>query len=85
MVANLTEEQWKPIDAEIFTGRKIRAIKLYREVTGAGLKDAKDVIDERDAALRNSLPSSFQTPARTGCLGVILLAVGLFVSFKSFS
>ena len=32
-----------PIDAKIFAGRMIPAIKLYRMATGAGLKDAKDV------------------------------------------
>ena len=26
-------------------GRKIEAIKLYRETTGAGLKEAKDAVD----------------------------------------
>ncbi len=26
-------------------GRKIQAIKVYREATGAGLKDAKDAVD----------------------------------------
>ena len=34
-------------------GRKIEAIKLYRDVTGAGLKEAKDAVEalERDGAL----------------------------------
>jgi len=27
-------------------GRKIAAIKLYREQSGAGLREAKDVVDE---------------------------------------
>jgi len=27
------------------SGRKIQAIKAYREATGAGLKDAKDYVD----------------------------------------
>ncbi len=33
-------------------GRKIEAIKLYRDVTGAGLKEAKDAVEalERDGA-----------------------------------
>ena len=26
-------------------GKKIQAIKLYRDITGAGLKEAKDVVD----------------------------------------
>ncbi len=38
------------LDEEVRTladdGKKIEAIKLYRELTGAGLKEAKDAIDE---------------------------------------
>lgn len=30
-------------------GRKIEAIKTYREVTGAGLKEAKDAVDRLTA------------------------------------
>jgi large subunit ribosomal protein L7/L12 len=34
-------------------GRKIEAIKLYRDITGAGLKEAKDAVEalERDGSL----------------------------------
>jgi ribosomal protein L7/L12 len=31
------------------TGREIEAIKLYREATGAGLKEAKDAVDRMAA------------------------------------
>ena len=34
-----------PILRELWKGNKINAIKLYREQTGVGLKEAKDVID----------------------------------------
>ncbi|WP_194909350.1 ribosomal protein L7/L12 [Catenulispora rubra] len=33
-------------------GKKIQAIKLYREATGAGLKDAKDAVDTYERDLR---------------------------------
>lgn len=33
------------IGAKIAEGRMIEAIKLYREATGVGLKDAKDAVD----------------------------------------
>jgi hypothetical protein len=33
------------IQDEIAAGRKIQAIKLYRDVTGCGLKEAKDAIE----------------------------------------
>lgn len=39
-----------PVDDEIKTliaeGEKIKAIKRYREITGVGLKEAKDYIDK---------------------------------------
>jgi ribosomal protein L7/L12 len=35
-----------PVIDALQKGNKIQAIKLYREVTGAELKEAKDLIDE---------------------------------------
>jgi ribosomal protein L7/L12 len=35
-----------PVIEALQNGNKIQAIKLYREATGADLKDAKDLIDE---------------------------------------
>jgi ribosomal protein L7/L12 len=51
-------------------GRKIEAIKLYRERTGAGLKEAKDAVEALGI-----LP---EAGSRGGCLGVLalLLVVG---------
>jgi len=42
-------------------GRKIEAIKLYRDLTGAGLKEAKDAVEalERDG----SLPTTRDAPS----------------------
>ena len=33
------------VRAHLAAGRKIQAIKAYREQTGAGLKDAKDAVE----------------------------------------
>ena len=43
-------EQWPPYAAQEFErymqqGKKIEAIKIYREQTGVGLKDAKDAVE----------------------------------------
>ncbi len=44
------EEPKSPMEQQIVdlvhSGRKIAAIKLYREQTGAGLKEAKDAVEE---------------------------------------
>ncbi|NUQ99530.1 MAG: hypothetical protein HOY79_24250 [Streptomyces sp.] len=44
----LTEaEPWSDeVNALLRDGKKIQAIKVYREATGAGLKEAKDAVDK---------------------------------------
>jgi ribosomal protein L7/L12 len=57
----------------LVAGRKIAAIKLYRERTGSGLKDSKDAVEA--LASRHGIVA----PARSGCFGVLallLLVVG---------
>ena len=56
----LSNEQ--AIRDEIARGRKINAIKLYRESTGVGLKEAKDIVEAMAAAGRSSV-NAF-TPAQ---------------------
>lgn len=70
IVADATENQILELLA---AGRKIAAIKLYREQTGRGLKEAKDAVEA--LAAQHGIVS----PARSGCLGV--LAVFCVVSF----
>jgi ribosomal protein L7/L12 len=47
-------------------GRKIEAIKRYRQATNAGLKEAKDAVEA--LAQQRGI-----TPRRAGCLGVVAL------------
>jgi len=74
-----------PFENEIVSllkqGRKIAAIKLYREKTGVGLKEAKEFIEGLAANL------GIAAPSRSGCLSVILfLAVILTViAVRSFA
>jgi hypothetical protein len=60
-------------------GRKIEAIKLYREITGVGLKEAKDAIERYHEELVMLHPEQFGIPPEptksigpTGCSGVLL-------------
>ncbi|MBY8342993.1 ribosomal protein L7/L12 [Streptomyces spinosirectus] len=40
-------EPWSDeINALLVEGKKIQAIKVYREATGAGLKEAKEAVDK---------------------------------------
>ena len=76
----LTEQQQQAINADIFGGRKIEAIKLYREATGAGLKEAKDVVEEIEKDLRQREPNKFAKPAgKSGCMSVVAV-VALLIS-----
>jgi ribosomal protein L7/L12 len=61
-IADTTENQILELLA---AGRKIAAIKLYREQTSCGLKDAKDAVES--LAAQHGIVS----PARSGCLGVL--------------
>src|SRR5260370_39249837 len=48
------------IREEIFAGRTISAIKLYRQFTGSGLKEAKDAVEEMERKLRVESPGRFR-------------------------
>ena len=54
-------------------GEKIKAIKLYREQFGVGLKEAKEAIDF--IGEQKGIPSS----SGYGCLGVVLLGISVIV------
>ena len=61
----LREAGASPAVAEqIILGNKINAIKAYREATGAGLKDSKDMIERYQEALYRYEPwaSPWQAP-----------------------
>jgi hypothetical protein len=48
-------EQNQPLDKvqdEIVMGRKINAIKLYREQTGVGLREAKEAVESMEAQMK---------------------------------
>lgn len=59
----ISPEDLRDIQESIFAGRKIEAIKLYREYSGLGLKDAKDAVEELERKLRAESPGRFRTDA----------------------
>jgi ribosomal protein L7/L12 len=64
------------INEAIFAGKKIAAIKLYREWTQSGLAEAKRAVEEIEEQLRASAPGLFaKPPAKQGCL----FAIGIIV------
>jgi len=82
----VTQEQIRTL---IKHGQKIEAIKLYREVTGVGLKEAKDrveaLIEKPTAAAPR--PGTIDEPRGAGCLGMLLLvtvAIGWLLVQRAF-
>jgi ribosomal protein L7/L12 len=74
----MSEEDAKKMTEFIFTGQKIHAIKMYREASGLGLKEAKDFIDQMEKQLREECPENFTHAAKTGCS--VLLAAGALLA-----
>jgi hypothetical protein len=86
----------EPIRQLVLQGKKIEAIKLYRDQTGAGLKEAKDAVE----AMQRQLPPTLRSraPAQAGrfgllgCLGILgivgvcAVSIGLMsqVMFRAF-
>ena len=52
-VEGLTASDRETIQQLLERGNKIEAIKIYREKTGLGLKESKDVIDELERGLNS--------------------------------
>lgn len=68
----------------IFAGNKIEAIKLYREQTGVGLKEAKDRVEAIEIVLRALHPERFASAPRTsGCMGVLLLVAAAILTLSA--
>ena len=66
----------------IFRGRKIEAIKLYRELSGLGLKEAKNEVEALEADLKKDPPEKFvAVPNGKGCFiaAAVLGACGVLI------
>jgi len=77
-----SDAQHQAIMSALFEGRKIDAIKHYREATGASLVDAKAFVEGLEARLRVENPGKFSMGSgRSGCgMGVLTMLLGLTCS-----
>lgn len=83
MAKTLSGDELAKVHAALSAGQLIQAIKVYREATGEGLKEAKDAVEAMDAQLRASSPERFAGPpvsVKRGCLPMLLLVVGVAVT-----
>jgi flagellar biosynthesis/type III secretory pathway ATPase len=81
MIPSLPDDQVQQIMAAVFAGRKIEAIKIYRQGTKASLSDAVQFINALEARLRQESPEKFTVPPASGCAKntAALVALGISV------
>ena len=75
MSSNLPQDVIDSIREALFAGQKIKAIKLYREATGQGLKEAKEFIEALGERLYVEDPEKFASPPGKGCAGTVLVMI----------
>ena len=83
MSDKLTEEHIAEISDALAGGRKIEAIKIYREATEEGLKEAKDFIEALTPKLKEQDPEKYDKLSDSqggGCASAALLCVSLAVA-----
>ena len=81
MSEDFSPEQRKQMLNALLKGRKIEAIKLYREVTGGSLKDSKEYIEKITADLKAKHPEQFKN-AQVGCgtaAALVVIGAPLFI------
>jgi len=75
---DITQEQIDRISDALASGRKIEAIKIYREATGQGLKEAKDFIEALIPKLKEQDPEKYASLGQgSGCSSAAVLCIGL--------
>lgn len=71
----VSQEKLDEIKKSLFAGRKIEAIKLYREGAEVGLAEAKDAVEKMETELRKSASEQFVTNSTSkGCFGMLAMA-----------
>ena len=80
----LSKESLDKIFEALMNGRKIEAIKQYREATGEGLKDAKKAIEEITSSLGKKHPELLERQ-KSGCASVIVLSTVFAYTIYHFS
>jgi hypothetical protein len=83
MAPSLSDDDVERIMAAVFAGRKIEAIKIYRQATKATLKDALEFINALESRLRQESPEKFSDPPKSGCAQYAgaMFVLGLAVYF----
>ncbi|WP_035604754.1 hypothetical protein [Haloferula sp. BvORR071] len=59
MSVTLTDDQWNPIDEELFSGGRIRALVMLRAITDLSIHDGAYLLEDRVSFLSKSSPQRF--------------------------
>ena len=78
MADQITTEQVEAIADALAANRKIEAIKIYRQATGKGLREAKDFIEALIPKLKEQDAERFAHLALpgSGCASAVFLCLG---------
>jgi ribosomal protein L7/L12 len=79
-INGLSDEIVQQIQAAVFAGQKIEAIRLHRTATGMGLKESKDFVEALEARLRSLSPGEFAPPRQKGCSMMLLVMLLMIAS-----
>jgi len=76
MSEELSTEVKNEIAEAIFTRKKLHAVKLYRDATGQGLKEAKDFIETLTEELQEKSPEKFTVGSdKAGCGSAVFFLI----------
>ena len=71
------------VQAAVFNGEKVAAIRIYREDTGASLSEAKEAVEKLESEWRVTFPEKFKAPAKKKgcgiCLLILLVGIGIIL------
>ena len=85
--SQFSEDQLSRISEAIIGGNKIEAIKVYRDITGYGLKEAKEAVEALTRSLAAEHPEILENPSSSsssssssscGCIA-FLLVIGILL------
>ena len=79
-----TEEELKEIHSLLRTGKKIEAIKIYRQVTRCGLREAKNAVEAMVVPPQEGDADGPQVPGadpnvKKGCAALCLVLAPIFL------
>lgn len=78
--ASEAEARLDEIKQALFRGRKIEAIRFYRDSLGGDLASVKEAVEKLETRLRQEEPDSFKAPAAGSGCGTAVLAAGVLLT-----